>query len=51
MLFGHTARSQSPWNIVVCSMAQSVVSQLTGRDLVDISDIPGSGLWKMPILV
>jgi len=36
-----------PYTIVVRSLHQSVVSQLPGRDLVDVHDIPGSGLWKM----
>ena len=29
------------------SVHQSMVSQLPGRDLVDVHDIPGFGLWKM----
>ena len=39
----------------MCSVHQSMVSQLPGRDIVDIDDIPGSGLWKtsydLPTLV
>ena len=29
------------------SVHQSLVSQLPGRDHVDVHDTPGSGLWKM----
>ena len=41
-LFDNIADLSSPWTIVVRSVHQSVVSQLSGRDLVDVQDAPGS---------